>query len=63
MSFIVEALALGAPNQAVKLMVLRDEEPTANDRQELASRASGQFRVEYGEWCGEVPKVTVMRRG
>jgi hypothetical protein len=63
MIFIVEALALGESNQAVKLMVLRDEEPTANEQADLASRASGQFRVQYGDWCSEVPKVTVTRRG
>lgn len=61
MSFIVEALAMG-PEGAVKLMVMRKEEPSANDRQELASRCSGQYRVEYGEWCAEVPRVTVTPR-
>lgn len=61
MSFIVEALATG-PQGAVKLMVLSAEEPSNNERNDLASRASGQYRVQYKEWCEAVPRVTVTPR-
>lgn len=61
MTFIVEALATG--NQgAVKLMVLMQAEPTADEKHDLSGRASAQFRVQYGEWCQVVPSVTVTPR-
>lgn len=58
--FTVEILATGTnPNQAVKVMILKDEDPGNTHMASWRASCSAQFRIHYGEWPKNVKsKVT-----
>jgi len=58
----VEALAVGEEG-AVKIMVLRPDEPNGDQRQKYVARAQAQYRLEFGAWTPNPPTVTVERHG
>lgn len=59
MPFTVEFLATGEPSQAVKVMILKDEEPSNTDLASWKASATAQFRIHYQSWPKNVKtKVT-----
>jgi hypothetical protein len=57
--WVAEAVAtdgLESHRKAVKITVMRDEEPDPNYLAALEAQCSGQFRVQYDEWSANRPR-------